>query len=214
MPLLALALQFSTISHIKNDRILLVIFLYSNISFLQWLFSVVLIGFPELLSEPQTATNQSISVFMLCEVLLLNWLLVKLIKSRIGKIIIYSLSFAFIAFAFFFWWVTNSFDAFPATLTVVESIVLLIPCLLYYYQNVGASVHGKSFSLFEYWVVTGVFVCFASMIPIFSLLKRLSSELKSVVEGLYTFNYLAYCILFSCFLIAVQRRKLENRQGV
>lgn len=63
-----------------------------------------------------------------------------------------------------------------------------------------------------FWILSGVFVYFLGTIPIFLSSKLIFQEnFKISEEKLYSFNYLAYIILFSSLVISTKCNTIKNQ---
>ncbi len=114
-------------------------------------------------------------------------------------IVLYSM---FIFVVGYHWLNADSLTKNPGSLTAVESFLILIPVLYYYYElflfPAAKIIHREP----TFWVVTGMFLFFSCITPLFLFLDKIDNYFSHAYKQIYIINFLSYSLLFVCLIIA------------
>jgi hypothetical protein len=145
------------------------------------------------------------NIFMLFEYSLCNFIILRHISSKGRRRAIYINSLLFVgvlAFAIS----KNYHFAYQATFFLFESVFLLLPCLLYFYELFVSVQPTPLKDQPSFWVVTGFLFLNACSIPMLMTVARAGHYHAAV----YSLNYILYSI-FSILLIRAYRCPPQNR---
>jgi hypothetical protein len=148
------------------------------------------------------------SVFIIFEFLIFSLFILHYVRGRSGRLAIKIVILLF--FSMFLWVsiinVKNFYIGLDTRYMIAESILLVFPCLIYYY---GLFVNVSPNPLSEdpsFWVVTGFFflnACSIPMILTFAWLGRFA-------HIVFSLNYLLYIILFILLIRAYRCRPSKH----
>jgi hypothetical protein len=118
-----------------------------------------------------------------------------------SKILLTLIELAFLATSFFLLFTNVKHDgiSFVSTLEeiyLIESILLLLPCIMYFIQIFNSI---QPLSLIQdgfFWVITGLTFFLISTLPFSYLMNYLRKENFEIYMYLYSIVYLFYCLLF------------------
>jgi hypothetical protein len=139
------------------------------------------------------------NIFMLFEYSLCNFIILRQISSKGRRRAIYINTLIFVA-VLAFAILENYHFAFQATFFFVESLFLLLPCLLYFYELFVSVQPAPLKDQPVFWVVTGFLFLNACSIPMLMTV----GQAGHYHEAVYSLNYILYAI-FSILLIRAYR---------
>jgi len=149
--------------------------------------------------------EQTINVFMLGEFIAFYAFIISLLKHKrkiqfilISVLIIYSL------FIIVYWIYAKAFNEPPSAITVIESYLIIIGCLLYFYDLFVKSAPIKILKYPQFWAVTGMLILFAFLLPLTLQLNNIYLNFHSIYNPIYSLNFIGYSILFAFFIISVR----------
>jgi len=192
-----------TIRYYQRHKILRVFPYYLAFSLLEvwagFIFSVAGTHTP-LKYAPGVIAN----IFMLFEYSLCTFIILRHISSKGRRRAIYINALIFVAILAFA--ISKNYHlAYQATFFSFESIFLLLPCLLYFYELFVSVQPAPLKDQPSFWVVTGFLFLNACSIPMLITVPRAGQYHTAV----YSLNYVLYSI-FSILLIRAYRCPSQN----
>jgi hypothetical protein len=139
------------------------------------------------------------NIFMLFEYSLCNFIILRQISSKGRRRAIYINALIFVAILAFA--ISENYHfAYQATFFFFESLFLLLPCLLYFYDLFVSVQPAPLKDQPAFWVVTGFLFLNACSIPMLMTV----AEAGHYHAAVYSLNYILYAI-FSILLIRAYR---------
>lgn len=170
---------------------------------------------PSFWRDPDFARIVTYNLFKPFELFIFSWFFLQIIQSRrvkrilVGSIVSYSILFACYS------WVVGIGSNIIQSTTILESIILLIPCLTWYRE---LFTHKESVNLIrepEFWLVTGIFFYLCAIIPFASsityLVRHGLFKLGASLSSINTFSYLVtYCLFVKGFTCRSRLKALPS----
>ncbi len=132
------------------------------------------------------------NVFLVFEFLVFSLFILYCVRGRSRKLTVKIIIFLFLGLVFLISAVINSNFVLSFKTAIAESILLVFPCLIYYYELFITVTNRPLNSDPSFWVITGIFFLNACSIPLL-LIFRLLGSFSHIA---FTLNYVLYCILF------------------
>jgi hypothetical protein len=88
-------------------------------------------------------------------------------------------------------------------LSVISSILLLVPCFYYFYLLFTDPPIKNLLIEPSFWITTGIAFLQGLNIPLFLINNFIKHRHESIWIDIYTINFVAYCFLFILFIIAI-----------
>jgi hypothetical protein len=201
MLLTALGAFIFNLRYAYNDKLMRFIPYYVMASFIQ-----DSIGFyNEYINKNKGSTDEIVqnisgNIFLLVEFLLLTNFLLKSIVSKTKRNVTRAISVLFLCYLCTFWLarinpVPNFYKG-SAGFYSLESLILVIPCLFYFYElfkllhPVNLNDHPS------FWVVTGILFYHSCSIPLFLIIPVIRHNFSLYYEIAFSLNYILYGIFF------------------
>ena len=86
---------------------------------------------------------------------------------------------------------------------IIESISLLIPCVIYYVRMFNLNEPEPLQKDKYFWIITGLCFFILSTLPFSYLMNYLRTEQMEIYKNLYSIVYLFYCLLFIMIVKAI-----------
>ena len=117
-------------------------------------------------------------IFTVVEYSLFSLFFYLVVKSAIIKKVIIGLSFVFFAITFYNYYNNPraSFDSIPVS---VESILIIIYCLYYFYERISEPQVTFIYSSYHFWVIIGILIYLSGAFFLFTQADNLSNQDKS-----------------------------------
>jgi hypothetical protein len=149
----------------------------------------------------------AINIFLVIEFVAFYIFIYKIVNSKKSKNAIKSL-LAFFILAILIYWIFSPRHLFiiPYPVYVFDSFLLIIPCLLYFYELFTNSVNLDLKNHFPFWVVSGILFYNCCSIPIFMLIVYIQFKYPMYYNVVFSINYILYTILFLLFIRAFSCR--------
>jgi hypothetical protein len=147
--------------------------------------------------------NISLNIFLLTEFSLLNYFLLNNISGKGKKITVTVICFIFLIYFSSYW--LNSKVAlyhFVPQIAVIESICLIIPSLLFFFDLFDYSKNLKLNNYAPFWIATGVLFYNSCSIPLFLLFPYFQTTMPIYLNTAFALNYILYTFLFILFIRA------------
>ena len=143
-------------------------------------------------------TRCTISLFVVIEFLAIYLLEFRIIVLPPERLLLKVLFAGFIIYVIYMWVFTEAFYRYYQTF-FIQSLVLLVPVILYFLQTLRLPSSEDLRNQPAFWVNIGILFLFSSSIPLF-LLEIDSRQFITHNRYLYSINYMAYGIfyLFIC----------------
>ncbi len=188
-------------NRIGNFKILLI---YGLTALTQSIFATYIGVYMVSGQEKIKLIQNSINIFMLIEFILFNLFLIKSTSiSSLRKILI-GTSILFILVVLRYWFYTNAFNKSPFFLSVIESYLIIIGCLLYYYSNFTSADNIKIKDNPPFWIVTGMLFLFGCLLPVFLQWNNTYLQSLDIYNAVYLINFVGYIILFTFFILGLK----------
>lgn len=148
---------------------------------------------PPMASLPMSIMVVSRHVFMVFEFVIYNLFILYYIKSHKWRRVIWMNGFIFfvvllLTVARFY----NYLNTHPIYYPLLESIFLVPPCLIYFYQLFTTIDPGSLKDQPPFWVITGMLFLKACSIPLYLTVQLMVGYENAV----YTLNYVLYIVMF------------------
>jgi hypothetical protein len=125
------------------------------------------------------------------------------IVSPTAKKLLFVTAALFVTYCAALWMVYNDTLKFIPNAKIVESIVLVVACLYYFYE-LFTQVPDKNLSTDPgFWSISGILILSGTDIPLFLFLNSIFPRFKPISDNLYAINYVSYTLLFAMFLISI-----------
>lgn len=201
----AVFLVFGAIHYKKLAELKSLVF-YSFLSFFQQVFAIYTVGSLKNGETGVKSLNTSINIFMLLEFAIFCNILFKSISSATVKRFLLISTVFFLSLTVYNWVFLSGLYKNPYELTVLEGLLIILPCLAYYYDLFKKP---RLLPLIQeplFWVATGMLIFFGSIIPLFLLGDYIMHHFNNIYNGVYSINFISYSLLFTCFLQAARCR--------
>ena len=135
----------------------------------------------------------SISIFVLIEFLVIYQVMFHIVKIQKFLRVVRILYYGFILYLLYMWTYTNSFFDTSSNIFLVQTLCMLIPTFLYFFQLFQLTPKIQLTNNPEFWIAIGCLFFFSCTIPLFFL-----GSIVSIHDYyfLYSINYLAYSVMF------------------
>jgi hypothetical protein len=178
--------------------------LYALMSFLQAVFALYI-----MLEHPTDRSfdrhiNLSVKLFIVAEFLVVYTFIIRIVKGKLRSLVLKFLlaSFsAFLVYSFVEWKATATLNWY---LTVMESYLIIIACLIFFFEIFSASLQHKLTQLPDFWIAGGFFLFFSLVTTLFFNKQRIDLFSKEEFHAIYTLNFIGYIILFLSLLNALR----------
>jgi hypothetical protein len=164
---------------------------YPLAALLQTVFSLASIALVD--NYKHKVMQPSVSLFMAIEFLLIYLFAFQTVLVKRERKLLKFLFFSFIIYLLLMW----SFGTFHQYYKVyfVQSVILLIPSIMYFFQIFRLPAFGSQISQPAFWVHIGILFFFSSTIPLF-ILETYSRNFIVHNQYLFSISYIAYGIFF------------------
>jgi hypothetical protein len=142
--------------------------------------------------------NQSLVIYIILEYIVFSILLSKSIKLSFLKMYLPLSSIFFFAFVTYAWYYINPWNDFLASITVVESIIIIFSCLYYFYETIKKPAISHLNKEPFFWITTGILFLFIWITPLYLAYKAVAN-----FPELQIIDYLAYAAIIIMFTKAV-----------
>lgn len=194
--ILALFITVIGFYNYRKAGILKLFIWYSLFSFIQSGFTFLLNKYDLWGLKNSIIIELSINAFVMFEAVVFSIFFYKVLNRKSHKLIVlYSTITFFILFLadlIFF----KGFLYVPVTLTIIESIIYLSFCVIYFLQLFNEPPTIKLVNNEIFWITNGIFFLFALLVPLFLLKPVFKKVVPYVYDNLYSINFIAYSILF------------------
>jgi len=178
--------------HRKRFRELKYFHWYPLAAFLQSSITLSTIGLD--IDPDKKIQRTSISLFIVIEFLLIYFFAFKNIKLKRYRALLKFIFAAFLLYVLYGWTRTNGILKYYE-IYFIQSIILLLPSLLYFFQIFRLPVTSNPVSAPAFWINVGILFFFSSTIPLF-ILENYSRNFISHNQYLYSISYTAYGVFF------------------
>ncbi len=147
--------------------------------------------------------NASINCFALLEGLLFYYYFYIALRERFNRLILLTGTGLLVLTAAWLWFLMGKFGNSFQSFIAAELFLLLVPCILYILEQVGAKKAAPLYNDPAFWTGAGIFIFAASSIPLF-LGWSLSFPVDANPDPIYSINNILYIILFTSLMIALR----------
>jgi len=202
--LLGLNLFFIVVSlmNFRKIRELRILLLYALIAFLQHLLYIYVNVFEDQRAE-SAGGGSFLNLFMLIELVLFYRFIGASLRSGTAKAFLKILMPAFVLVTLGSWQFSGSFPDAVARLSVIESYLIILPVLFYYYELLHHPPLQNIMSDPRFWSLTGMLFLFILIMPLF-FQNGIPLVADKPVRRLHTLNCIGYIILFLFFINALR----------
>ena len=195
--LLALVVIVPGFYHFKKIGLLKIFILYSLLSFLQTSMTLFIIMVNPFDWIHTPIIEISVNVFVIFEAFSFLIFFYQSFSENNKRIVLIS---SICLFAFVIWdrTVKSNFYQLPNSFTIVEGLFFLFLSIAFYLQLFSEPPLMNIKKNHSFWMANGIFLLFASLVPLYLLKPVLESALPSVIDGLNSFNYIGYSAFFVC----------------
>lgn len=190
--------NFKKIAHLK------LLIIYAFLSLAQCLFGIYENVFKYYSAKLESEIETSISVFMLAEYVIFTSFIISSTKTKTSKFLLKIVLFLFSFAMSYYWLISDSLARSPSYLTIAESFIIILGCLIYFYEMFNSPPTKNIFNHPPFWIISGILVLFSFLIP-------LSLQLDSTYKYEYptyfiicSINYIGYIILYAFLLIGLR----------
>jgi len=191
MTLVVLGIKYYNL--IKGLRIFLV---YSFFSGAQCLVGAIINTYKPLDLYQSPFLEVSVNFFIVFEFIVFYTFLIKVLRNGTAKLLLKLAGSFFILLTLYFWVFLKALYFFPENLNLVESLLILIPCLYYYFELLKHSATRPLHQDPVFWIITGIFFLFATITPLFLLRKSVDQYFHYLYRSIYSINFFSYIILY------------------
>lgn len=149
------------------------------------------------LPHSQEINNLSIYAFAGAELTILYSLLTNLLKSKHFVNMIHAFKIIFILLLSYTLLSTGLSENIPSTFTVVNYLLLAIPCVFYFYETFTEPPLISLSHQPAFWIIIGYLFMAICTLPFYLLENYISKYLPAHYHLFYNLNYIFYCLLFS-----------------
>lgn len=169
--------------------------IYAIASFLQIIITFICISYR---TSPFSVkvNNYTIFLFVIIEFVIFYNLTLQWIKSSYLKKSIYFIGSLFIAFSIYSLFNIDFSENIPDSFYITDSICLVIPCLVYFYEIFTTSPLISLSSQPSFWIIIGFSFMAICTLPFYLLEPYLYENIVNFYDQVYTLNYIFYCLLF------------------
>jgi len=196
----------SCVYNYKKIKGLRSLFLYSILSLSQSFIGIYVNVFKSYTIASEEFLENSINIFIVLEFIIFYLFLISAIKSRLIRMLMQLTLLMFLISTLSYWIISNGFNEGPAILTVLESYLIILPCLYYYYELFKIPSSKRILDESKFWTITGMLFLFAFLIPIFLQRNNIFWNFRYLYRTAYSITFIGYTILFVFFLKAIQCR--------
>jgi len=154
--------------------------------------------------KSDTIIQNSINVFMLFEFLIFSQVIISSVRSRSIKRTLGMAVAVFLVTVLYCWLFTAAFNKPPESLSVLESFLVIIGCLLYYFEMFTSPPNIKLLQHPRFWFITGMLLLFAFLLPLFLQGNNDLLNFTDLFNAVYMMNLIGYTILFIFFTIGMR----------
>ncbi len=147
-----------------------------------------------MLRDNSPVGRYSISLFVLIEFLAIYLLEFRIIVLQPERLLLKILFVGFMLYVICMWVFTDAFNRYYQ-IFLVQSVVLLVPAILYFLQIFRLPSNEDLTNQPAFWVNIGILFLFSSSIPLF-LLETDSRYFLTHNRYLFSINYIAYGIFY------------------
>jgi hypothetical protein len=183
--------------------------LYAILSVIQSVYGIYVSVYKTHCAERHAWVNNSINVFMLLEFLIFTFFILTSLFNKYTRLILKIVIALFVASTFRIWISTEAFDEQPAFLTLLESYLIIIGCLLYYLEILYLPLKTSLIKSYNFWAITGMLLLFIFLIPLFLPRRNIYLSSPKLYNTVYPITFIGYIILFIFFSISL-KWKIKN----
>lgn len=111
---------------------------------------------------------------------------------------------SFISLLLYKWGYALKLSHVSFNLTAIEGLLVVLPCLEYYYGLFRNPPANNLLNEPYFWVITGILLLFSCLIPLSLIGDFLVRHFPYTFDAIYWLNFFAYIALFSCFTIGAR----------
>jgi hypothetical protein len=165
---------------------------YPLAALLQTVFSLASIALVD--NYKYKVMQPSVSVFIAIEFLLIYLFAFKTVLAKRERKFLKFPFFSFLIYLILMWSFGNTFHQYYKVY-FIQSVILLLPPIVYFYQIFRLPAFGSQISQPAFWIHIGILFFFSSTIPLF-ILETYSRHFIVHNQYLFSISYVAYGIFF------------------
>ncbi len=96
---------------------------------------------------------------------------------------------------------------------IIEGFLIVIPCLYFFYELFILDPINEQIKLPAVWAISGMLILSGTIAPLFLFVVYLYKTDPSMMHKLWAINYIAYCLLFITFIMAIRSDKKQSNQS-
>lgn len=190
--------------HYRKVKAFVSLLAYGILSLVQCIVGTYISVYTPDSTKNNTIVQNSINLFMLLECLIFSQFIISSLGSGVIKRWLRAGSVVFVLIVLYHWVFTRSFSRPPESLSVLESFLVIIGCLLYYFEIFTSPPNIKLLQHPPFWFITGMLLLFAFLLPLFLQRDKDLQNFVDLFNVVYTMNFIGYTILFIFFIIGMR----------
>jgi hypothetical protein len=185
--------------------------IYAIISITQSIYTIITESYNPLNLRSTQIYENLVNIFSIVEIILFTIFYYSTLTKTYFKVSVIVLSFGLTLWISYIWIVLKGFNCVVREITVIQSLIIIIYSLLYFYEILRSQEVLKLKYNSTFWMATGFFLLSSFLFPLFLFLDQILKILPNVFYGIYSVNNIAYSILFICLIKATLcQPKLAN----
>jgi hypothetical protein len=194
-----------SVVNFKKLKSLKILLPYGILSFVQCIIGVYLNVFVPYSRQTERLLENTINLFMLVEFVLFYTYIIVLMKHRLWlRIVLIIVQIVFSVTILWYWFFTDSFNEAPSSFTIIESYLIILGCLSYFFDLFFQPMPVQISSNPQFWSITGMLLLFAFLIPLTLQLNNIFKNFHAIYNALYSINFLGYSTLFAFLIISLR----------
>lgn len=98
----------------------------------------------------------------------------------------------------------------PVNTPTLEGLSIIVSCLYFFYESFTKGVLKNRSYKSALWAISGMLLLFTTITPLFLIEQYLRKNNKYLLYHIWVINYVAYCMLFFTFAIAILQQKNQS----
>lgn len=147
-------------------------------------------------SAAEILSNYSSTAFVIVEVYIFYNLLFKILRSKYLKHLMQIVQGMFLLIGVLVCLTMPTLGSIPLSFNILNSIVLLIPCLFFFFETFKSDPSHSLPKQPEFWIITAFGFMTICTLPFYLIEKYFLTNSSNMYTQVSALNYFFYCLLF------------------
>ena len=159
-----------------------------------FLFSIIIFGVSNYMADRKINNLAIYNIFTIIELIIITWFFRKILISEFWRKVSILICITFICFFFFNVVFLENINTFNSNAIAVEFMVIILYCFRFYVEFSKSEEVVYFFKSPVFWIISGLFVYFASSIMVFALYKYAAKINRSFILDFWIFQVIMYLV--------------------